>query len=125
VGSFCVCEGTPEELTKSVRQNPARAKRTQPDFGLDLSAAQASPKGKPGSERSETEAGAAHLATPRCVSIDVAEKRQEQSGYPSMRKHRRSRIAARTIWLPFLFNKKISAAHCYGDFCCLGDIFLI
>ena len=52
VGSFCVFSGTPEELTKSVRQNPARAKRTQPDFGLDLSAAQASPKGKTRNEMS-------------------------------------------------------------------------
>ena len=33
-------------------QNPARAKRTQPDFGLDLSEAQASPKGKTRKEMS-------------------------------------------------------------------------
>ena len=46
LGALFVYGGGPEELTKSVRQNPARAKRTQPDFGLDLSAAQASPKGK-------------------------------------------------------------------------------
>ncbi|MBR3072724.1 hypothetical protein [Fibrobacter sp.] len=49
------------------------------------------PKGKPGSERSETEAGAANLATP---SISNA-------------------------------YKKIYAANSYVDFCCLGDMLLI